>query len=777
LIFLFKFQEGSQMKKAKAITQRPDTYRIGIKGLVQGVGFRPFVYRIAIDHKLKGWVENRNDGVIMEVNASKEELLRFRDRLLSQAPGASSIESMEILKLDFEFYDSFEIRESKDLSGSITEISPDIAVCNECLVDLKNQAHRKDYPLINCTHCGPRFSIIRDLPYDRSNTTMASFEMCSRCLSEYGDLHDRRYHAQPVACNQCGPVYRLEYKGGDTVDFKEIVTISSELLAGDALMAVKGTGGFHLVCNAFRDGGVAKLRRLKQRNGKPLALMFRSLEEARHYVEIDKKEEAELSSWRRPIVLLKRKREITGGIADNLACLGVMLPYMPFHHLLFEKLETPALVMSSGNFSEEPILISNERAKEQFGSRVDGIVTYNREIFNRVDDSVSAVLRDVPMVLRRARGYAPAPIRTSFDLEGILGTGAELTGSFCMGREHLALMSPYTGDLKNLETFEFYRETYDRYCRLFRFSPSLVVSDLHPDYLSTGFARKLVEENPDIQHISVQHHHAHIASGMLNRGLEGEVLGFSFDGSGYGADGHMWGAEVMMAGYLDFERLFHFEYLPLPGGDMATREPWRMGISYLHRCFGEDLHDLKIPLLEDFSRKDITKITALIQKKINTPLASSAGRLFDAVAAICGLNYFSTYQAEAPMLLEAAIDPNEKGRYSYEIRDGQVSFAPLIRELVEDLHDGRNKGLLAAKFHNTLVGLILELSMEIRAESGQDRIVLGGGTFQNRFLSEKVLDKLEKEHFKVYLPHDIPVNDQGIAAGQLAIGAHRRNLM
>lgn len=757
--------------------QRSETFRVGIKGLVQGVGFRPFVFRIARDHALKGWVENRNDGVLIQVNASREELARFHEDLLHQAPMAASIESVEIRKVTFVPCETFEIRESRDVNESITEISPDIAVCSMCLEDLESQEQRRGYPLINCTHCGPRFSIIRDLPYDRPNTTMAPFAMCPRCRAEYMDVNDRRFHAQPVACNHCGPVYRLEHAGGVTEDMGEILTRSAALLSGDALLAVKGTGGFHLVCNAFSEVGVARLRRMKKRDGKPFAVMFRSIKEARLYVDINEIEEQELSSWRRPIVLLRKRREITGGIADRLASLGVMLPYMPFHHLLFEALHSSALVMTSGNFSNEPILIANEEAREQFRPYVDGIITYNREIYMRVDDSVSAVIGDAPMVLRRARGHVPSPIRTGFDLEGILATGAELTGSFCMGRGHLALMSQYTGDLKNLETLEFYQETYDRFCRLFRFSPQLVVSDLHPDYLSSSFARKLVEEHPHIKHISVQHHHAHIASGMLAKGLEGEVLGFSFDGSGLGSDGHMWGAEVMRAAYADFERLFHFEYLPLPGGDKASREPWRMGISYLYRAFGDELYELDIPLVNKFSREDLGNITNLIQKGINTPLVSSAGRLFDAVAAIAGLNYISTYQAEAPMLLESAIDPGEKGAYSYEIEGGQVSFTPMIRELVEDIHLGSHVGSLSAKFHHMLVSLILELSMEIRAESGLDRVVLGGGTFQNRFLSEKVMDKLEKERFKVYLPREIPVNDQGIAAGQLAIGAHRRKLM
>jgi hydrogenase maturation protein HypF len=729
---------------------------------------------LAHDWGLKGWVENRTDGVILEVNGSMRQLEAFREDVLDTAPQAASIESLEIREIPFESHEGFEIRESSDVAGSITEISPDIAVCPECLEDLKNQIHRLDYPLINCTHCGPRFSIIRDLPYDRARTTMAPFPMCPVCRSEYNDIHNRRFHAQPVACNQCGPSYFLEHSGGTESNPKEILERCCELLSDHALLAVKGTGGFHLVCDAFSGEAVSRLRRMKKRDGKPFALMFRNLEEAALYCIIGEAEKEELSSWRRSIVLLKKKAEITPGIADGLDTLGIMLPYMPFHHMLFEQLKTPALVMTSGNFSDEPILISNGEVRKQFGPHVDGIVLYNREIFNRIDDSVSAVFLQKPTVLRRARGFAPSPIRTGFDLEGILGTGAELTSSFCMGKGHLALMSPYTGDLKNLETFGFYQESYERYCRLFRFTPGLVVSDLHPAYLSTSFAGKLAEGNPDITSISVQHHHAHIASGMLDAGLEGEVLGFSFDGTGLGTDGHIWGAEVMKADYGGFERLFHFEYIPLPGGDKASKEPWRMGLSYLYACFGDEIYDLKIPLIGDLKRQQIENIISLIRKKVNSPLVSSAGRLFDAVAAITGLNYVSTYQAQAPMLLESAIDHQEEGYYSFHIEEGKVSFRSLIRELVEDIYQGVSTAVLAAKFHRSLVNLILHLSMEIRDASGLDRIVLGGGTFQNRFLSEKVMNKLENERFKVYLPRRIPVNDQGIAAGQIAIGAYRR---
>ena len=753
------------------------TYEITIHGLVQGVGFRPFIFRLARAHKLNGWVENRTDGVTLMINGTYEEILKFRDEMINTAPAASSIESVKIVKAGSLKFSSFEIRNSEDLSDAVTEISPDIAVCPECLSDMKEQVHRKDYPLINCTHCGPRFSIICDLPYDRPNTTMALFEMCPVCRAEYKDITDRRFHAQPVACNHCGPVYRLDTPGRQTENLEDIQSEVKDIVASGGLLAVKGTGGFHLMCNAFSEEGVKRLRHMKHRNGKPFALMFRNVDEARKFVKITRKEEELLTSWRRPIVLLRKKRNITRGIADGLSTLGVMLPYMPFHHLLFEELDTPAVVMTSGNLAEEPILISNKKVASTFSGHVDGIVTYNREIFNRIDDSVVSVTGKEPTLFRRARGYAPSPIRTGIELEGILGTGAELTSSFCMGKGTQAIMSQYIGDLKNLETLDFYREIYGRYCRMFRFSPDLVVSDLHPDYLSSRFAHQLAEEHPNIQHISVQHHHAHIASGMLDAGLEGEVLGFSFDGTGLGTDGHIWGAEVLKSDYLDFERLFHFEYIHLPGGDRASKEPWRMGVSYLYRCFEDELYDLPIPLVQAFNRNDLKNLTTIIDQKLNAPIASSAGRLFDAVAAITGLNYYSTYQAEAPMLLESALDPSEKGGYTFDIIENQVSFMPAIKEIVEDKLAGISTGRISAKFHNTLVELIIQLSKQIRAESGLNRIVLGGGTFQNRYLSENVLNKLAKERFEVYLPHRIPVNDQGIAAGQLAIGASRRRLM
>lgn len=753
------------------------TYRLLVTGLVQGIGFRPFIFKLANRYGLFGQVENRNDGVVININADPDSILSFRDDILQHAPEAAFIEHIQVTEVESRTFSAFEIIHSKDISDRVTQISPDIAVCQECLEDMNRQPHRINYPLINCTHCGPRFSIITDLPYDRSNTTMAPFEMCPQCKGEYTNVFDRRFHAQPVACNRCGPSYRLETQQVITEDLSEIITAVQTLISAGALLAMKGTGGFHLVCDAFHGEAVRRLRKMKKRDGKPFAIMFRDLKEARAYVEMGDVEEENLTSWRRPIVLLKKKKEITPGIADGLSTLGIMLPYMPFHHLLFTSLDTPALVLTSGNFSEEPILISNETARQDFSEYVDGVVTYNREIFNRVDDSVVAVIGDIPMVLRRARGYAPAPVPSGVEVEGILGTGAELTGSFCMGKGYHAIMSQYTGDLKNLETYDFYKEIYERYCKLFRFEPNLVVSDLHPDYLSSRFARYLAEEN-GVRHISVQHHHAHITSGMFSAGLEEEVIGFSFDGTGLGTDGHFWGAEVLKADFSGFDRLFQFEYMPLPGGDRAVMEPWRMAVSYLYPCFGQDITDLQLPLNDMKDATEIGKIISLIDKGINVPLASSAGRLFDAVAAILGLNYLSTYQAQSPMMLESAISNSDnlvKGVYSYTFKGNQVSFQPMIFQIVDDMHKGISKGAISAKFHHTLVDLVCQLALEVRESTGLDRVVLAGGTFQNRYLTKKIRDKLDNKGFEVYLPDMIPVNDQGIAVGQLAIGAHMRN--
>ena len=745
---------------------------IKVTGLVQGVGFRPFIHRLATRHQLRGWVENRNDGVLIKINGNKQIINSFCNNLIQEAPGASSIQEITCEKNGTERFTEFEVRESRDLNNDVTEISPDIAVCESCLADLKTQPHRIRYPLINCSHCGPRFSIIRDLPYDRSRTTMSEFRMCPECNGEYNQIENRRYHAQPVSCNRCGPVYRMDAGGRMITGLEEILMQIDRSLKEGKLLAIKGTGGFHLACDAFHPDAVRRMREMKKRNGKPFAVMFRDMDSARKYVRIHPREEQLLTSWIRPILLLQKLDDFTEGIADGLSTLGVMLPSMPFHYLLFERVHTPALVMTSANLADEPIAISEAEIDTRFREYVDGVVSYNREIFNRIDDSVATFAGDHLLVMRRARGYAPAPLRTRFMLEGMLATGAELTGSFCIGKGRNAIMSQYTGDLSNAGNFSFYKEAYQRFCRLFRFSPRVVVSDLHPDYMSTRFAEQLAREDPALLHLRVQHHHAHIASSMLEAGLEEEVIGFSFDGTGLGTDGHGWGGEVMRADFHGFERLYHFEYMPLPGGDAAVMEPWRMGISYLHSHFGSQAARLRIPLVDAVGRASIDQVTTLINKGVHAPMVSSAGRLFDAVAAITGLILNAGYSAQAPMLLESSIDPGEKGVYQVAIEGQQISFLPMIGQIVEDLNRKRSIGCISARFHNTLAAVVVQLSCRIRRETGLDRVVLAGGTFQNRYLVTHVKKQLADHRFDVTLPSTIPVNDQGIAAGQAVVGAH-----
>lgn len=754
-----------------------NTFRIEISGLVQGVGFRPFIYKLALEHHLNGWVENRNDGVVMLVCGTAREVLSFEKAIQQRAPLASDIESVTISKHPVRKFHGFEIRESEDVSERVTEISPDIAVCPECLSDMKMQPHRINYPFINCTNCGPRFSIIRDLPYDRPNTTMDPFTMCSVCKAEYENKEDRRFHAQPVACNQCGPVYTVDETGSCTGLIDEVLSKVSMGIRAGHIYALKGMGGFHLMCDAFNRTAVLQLRSVKKRDRKPFALMFRSLTEAKKYAEINDEEEKLLTSWRRPIVLLRRKRAITEGIADGLSTLGIMLPYMPFHYQLFDSIDTSGIVLTSGNFSDEPILISNREASMQFGEKIDGIISFNREIFNRVDDSVAMVTDHVPQLLRRSRGYAPAPIRTHVRTEGIFAAGAELVNSFAIGKGKNVFMSQYIGDLKNFETYQFYQEIYNRFIRMFRFTPQLLVHDLHPDYLSSKFVRELSKELGGIPLLPVQHHHAHIASVMLNRGLDGEVIGFSFDGLGLGTDGNLWGAEAMVVSYKDYQRMYHFEYMPLPGGDKANKEPWRMAVSYLYHCFGSEFQELPLPLFAEKESRDIEIIKNLIDKSLNTPLISSTGRLFDAVAAILGINYRATYQAEAAMKLEAIADSVEKEAYPYEILHNQVLFQPMIESIVKDKSVGISDEKISGKFHNTLAGLGLDLAIRIRKESELNRVVLSGGSFQNRILTGKLVKLLSAEGFEVFLPDKVPVNDQGIALGQLAVGAATRSTL
>jgi hydrogenase maturation protein HypF len=744
-----------------------NTYRIVIRGLVQGVGFRPFIYRTAMSMNLMGSVENRNDGVTVMINATDKQISDFIDTVKKSAPPASSIQEINFSKLPFCEFDDFQIVKSTSVSSAITEVSPDIAVCQDCLDDMKSQSNRIDYPFINCTNCGPRFTIIEDLPYDREKTSMKVFKMCTECMNEYNDVLDRRFHAQPVACEVCGPHYTLHFQGKYTSDPQEVFSNLASMISDGKIVAVKGMGGFFIACDAFNEETVSRLRASKNREGKPFALMFRDIETLREYTYVDELEQRSLLSLKRPIVLLRQKKDVAPSVNTGFSTLGAMMPYMPLHYLLFERSDLIAIVLTSGNISDEPIIIDNDKALKTLGATCDAVLVYNRDIHNRSDDSVVTVINGSERVLRRSRGYSPIPVKTLFSVDGILATGAELVNCFCIGKDHQAIMSQHIGDLKNLETYEFFCESIERHKKLFRFNPMYVVADLHPDYYSTRYAEDL-----GLPVISVQHHHAHIASCMGEHGLTEPVIGIAFDGTGLGDDGNIWGGEFLICDMKSYNRIAHLEYLPLPGGDRVTYEPWRTAVSMLYKLYGDKTPELDLPFMEDIERGKLQMIVSALKQNINTPLSSGAGRYFDGVSALIKLCTKSRFHAEAPMRLENIIAPDENGRYDFQL--GPVlSFKPVTEQILMDLSNRVPNETISARFHNTIIEMIIQSAQKISDETGLRSVVLSGGTFQNRYLSEKLEVLLSSSNFKVYAHSQIPANDGGLALGQLLIGATR----
>ncbi len=755
--------------------QKQQTYKIKITGLVQGVGFRPFIFVLAKNLKLKGWVENRNDGVLINVSCSKAEANNFIEEINIQAPLASSINKITISEIKFKNFTDFTIKKSKSSSNAVTEVSPDIAVCNACLNDIKVQKYRINYPFTNCTNCGPRFTIIKDLPYDREKTTMAEFEMCNNCKTEYENVYDRRFHAQPVACNTCGPHYALHYKCNYITNIKDITDVISYLIEKGSVLAIKGLGGYHLMCDAQNENSVNKLRNLKNRESKAFAVMIKNVKIANKYAKISEKEKQELTSWQRPIVLLKSKNKLAPSVTNGLKNIGIMLPYMPFHSMIFEKLKTDAIVLTSGNITDEPIITCNKEARKTFSGKVDAIITYNRKIHNRTDDSVGIVVNKKLRLFRRSRGYAPSPIHAKFNTEGIFAAGSEFVNCFCIGKGNQAILSQHIGDLKNLETFEFYKESYNLYKKLFRFKPKIIVSDLHPDYLSTKFSENLHIQNPDSELIKVQHHHAHIVSCMAEHEIDEKVIGISFDGVGLGNDGNIWGGEFFINDLANYKRFTHFEYIKVAGGDMVSKEPWRSAVSYIYHYFGEDTFNNLDFFTKEISQEKLKMYLQILKNNFNTHKTSSAGRLFDAVASLIGLVNKASYHAEAPMKLESVVREDIKELYTFSIKE-VISFKECFMEIISDLKNNIDISIISAKFHNTIVGLVIETAKRIKQETALNKIVLSGGTFQNKYLLSNIENKLTENMFEVYTPSKVPSNDGGIALGQLIIGAKRRVL-
>lgn len=750
---------------------------IHVRGLVQGVGFRPFIFLLAMKKGVNGWVRNTNEGVEIFAQASQVKISDFIRRIRCDAPPASVIEELNFCPVSTKDYKSFKIKGSEDRSANITGISPDIAVCDECIEDMEVQAHRSHYPFINCTNCGPRFSIIRDLPYDRGNTSMNVFSMCERCRAEYKNVRDRRFHAQPIACLHCGPRYELISHGERIIgDTQNILSAVSQMLSEGKIIAMKGIGGFHLACDAFNEQAVIHLRAWKQRDGKPFALMFRDIESISAYAKAGEYEMKALSSWQRPIVILDLKEKtrrdpLFSNINSGLSSIGVFLPYMPVHYLLFRYFRGPAIILTSGNLSAEPIIKDEEEALSRFKNVANGLLTYNREIINRSDDSVLRVMGEKPRMIRRSRGYVPAPFPVALDVNNIVAFGAEQSSVFCVGRGTRAFPGTFIGDLKNMATHTFFEQTLKDFIRIFRVKPELLVCDLHPAYFST----KLAEKYGSLPLIRVQHHHAHIASCMAEHGLDEKVIGVALDGTGYGSDGKIWGGEFMVSDLVDFRRVIHFDYIPLPGGDKAVEEPWRTAIAYLYRVFGKNFLEMPFPFFQYLDRKKITSVINMLERGINCPEVSSAGRLFDAVSAMLGLCLESTFQAEAPMRLESNACQDCEEVYSYKIGK-TIRVDEMIRGIAEDILNKPDVKLISAKFHNTIISIIFESVKKISKQEKISKVVLSGGVFQNRYMLERTEILLRKSGMLVFSNEKIPANDGGIALGQLIIAAKRRNM-
>ena len=742
--------------------------RVEVTGIVQGVGFRPFVYRLALSLALGGWVRNTGRGIEMEVEGEACALQRFQAALKSEAPPLAVISSLMVSHLPTTGGAGFAILQSSG-SGDGGEVPPDSDVCADCLAELWDPTNRRYlYPFINCTNCGPRYSIITGIPYDRAATTMASFVMCADCQREYHDPGHRRFHAQPNACAVCGPQLSLCDAKGVKLSGDPLALALAALQSG-AILAIKGVGGYHLAVDACNQAAVARLRSRKHRDQKPFALLLPDLEAVRRLARLDQTEARLLAGPERPVVLLPKlaQHPVAPQVAPGNDWFGVMLPSTPLQHLLFKD-GTGPLVMTSGNLSDHPIVFRDAEALERLSGIADLFLTHDREIHTRSDDSVLRVFGGEPLFLRRSRGYVPRGIKLPAELPRVLALGGELKNAFCLTRGDNAFMSQHIGDLKNAQTLASLEEGVAHLGRLLQIEPELVVHDLHPDYLSTGLAQTL-----PLPRLAVQHHHAHLASCMAENGLEGEAIGVIFDGTGYGPDGTVWGGEFLVGGYLGFQRRGHLSQLRMPGGDAAVKEPYRMAIAALYPVFGEELFAQGIAVLERVSPAHRSLFLHMLQRGINSPLTSSCGRLFDAVAALLGIRAEVSYEGQAAIELEALAERGEAGApYRYLVHDREcyeLDLVPCLAEICGDLARGREKADIAAAFHLTLCRAVSDVCARVRCESGLERVVLSGGVFQNRLLTEQLSGLLCANGFQVFCHRLVPPNDGGLALGQAAI--------
>ena len=784
-----------------------------INGIVQGVGFRPFVFRIAHELGLTGWVRNSPAGVEIEIQGNDAGLASFSDALENDIPPLAAITSHTREDISPTSDNCFSILPSTGGEPAI-QIAPDSAVCHDCLRELFDPADRRHrYPFITCTNCGPRYSIITAIPYDRPKTTMAAFPLCSDCQKEYRNPMDRRFHAQPIACPACGPQMRLCDSSGKVIAVEDSAVLQTiNLLKEGKIMAIKGIGGYHLAVDACNQGAVLRLRTRKKRDEKPFAVMAADIAAAHTLAVLDDTEERLLTSPESPIVIVRKRPDspLSDLVAPANGWVGLMLPYAPLHHLLFKgqgargkgQVETmdlsldpetdpgpltldpafEALVMTSGNISDEPVAYEDQDALKRLAGIADYFLLHDRPIHIRSDDSVMRVFQDRPLFYRRSRGYAPRAVRLPFQSRPILAVGAELKSAVCLVDRDLAFLSQHIGDLQNDSTCDSFRHTIAHLSEILEIKPEIIACDLHPDYLSTRFA-----EESGLPLIHVQHHHAHLAACMAENGLDGTTIGVILDGTGYGADGTIWGGEFLVGGYSGYQRAARFRPVRLPGGDAAVREPWRMALSYLHDALGADAFRIAPHLADRLGDREQSLFKGMLERGINSPLTSSCGRLFDAVAALLNIRQFVSYDGQSAIELEALAETAvtefpaaslcQSGKYNYEISSYdeapiELNFSPIFPEILADMAAGIQQTVIARHFHITVASAVVDVCLQIGNSSGLDRVVLSGGVFQNRLLSEMIYTSVGSKGFTVFTHHLVPPNDGGIALGQAAVAAH-----
>ena len=739
--------------------------KISIFGIVQGVGFRPFIYNLAIKYDIKGWVKNDENGVEIEAYSTQENIENFINEIKSNPPVLAKITNIKIEKNNqIKEYKNFEIIQSSSSKDKTTIISPDIAICDDCIKDIDDIGNfRYNYSLTNCTNCGPRYSIIKTVPYDRANTSMNEFKLCKKCEDEYKNPLNRRYHAQPVACEDCGPNMTLYNINNSILSYNiKAIEQTANLIKDGYVIAVKGIGGFHIVCDATNDKVVNKLREIKNRPNKPFAVMFNSISSIKQYTNINYQEEEILTSKEKPIALVKKRlnTNLSSYIAPNISKLGCFIANCGIHHLLFKYLQNP-IVATSANLKDEPIIRSKDEIIGKLGNIVDFVLDYNRDIVNSTDDSIIQNVENYKIKLRNARGYAPTHIKIEKDLKNkVLCLGANQKSTIALGFKNNFILSPYIGDLNSISSMEYFNRTINSFKNFYDFVPDTVVCDLHPKYESTKYAFKLLQDNSNIKLIQVQHHYAHILSVMAENGLEDEVLGFAFDGTGYGDDGNIWGGEVFIASRKEYKRINHIKYFRLLGGEMAIKEPKRVALSLLFDIFTlDEILDLDSFVVKAFSKEEIKTLYTMWQKALNAPFCSSIGRLFDAISSFANILHTQTFEGETGLLIEENYDNSIKDNYEYKIVDENIDITPMIRQIIED----KDKKVISSKFINTLVNIIIEISNKHKNLP----VVFSGGVFQNKTLLELLIKRFKEQGRVFYFNIDVPTNDEGISIGQL----------